>query len=74
MLYIDLSRLVGGKSYIIPCTLFCNKYQVLTFALTNSKVNAFTLINIKYIIKLANFLNAPLEELLKPIPIYRYNK
>ncbi len=26
MLYVDLSRLVGRKSYTIPCTLFRNRY------------------------------------------------
>ena len=73
MLYIDLSRLVGGKSCTILCTLFRNKYQVLTFALADSKVNTFALINTKYITKLADFLNAPLEKLPKPILIHRYN-
>ena len=74
MLYIDLSRLIGGKSCIILCTLFHNRYQVLTFALANSKINAFTLINTKCIAKLADFLNAPMEKLPMPIPIHRYNR
>jgi hypothetical protein len=26
MLYINLKQLIGGKSCIIPCTLFCNRY------------------------------------------------
>jgi hypothetical protein len=26
MLYINLGRLIGGKSCTIPCTLFCNRY------------------------------------------------
>ena len=26
ILYINLGRLIGGKSCTIPCTLFCNKY------------------------------------------------
>ena len=73
MLYIDLSRLVSGRSCTIPCTLFYNGYQVLTSALANSRVNAFALINTKCAVKLANFLNIPLEELPKPILIYRYN-
>ena len=72
MLHVDLSRLVGGRNCTIPCTLFCNRYQVLTFALANSGANTFTLINTKYAIKLANFLNTPLEKLLKPILIYGY--
>ena len=74
MLYINLSQLISRKSYTIPCTLFCNRYQVLTSALANSGANIFTLINTKCAIKLADFLNIPLEELPKPIPIYRYNR
>ena len=74
MLYVNLGRLVGGKSCTIPCTLFYNGYQVLTFALADLKANAFALINTKYAVKLADFLNAPLEELPKPIPIHRYNR
>ena len=45
ILHINLGRLIGGKSYTIPYTLFYNRYQVLTSALANSGVNAFTLIN-----------------------------
>jgi hypothetical protein len=45
ILYINLRQLIGGKSCTIPCTLFCNKYQVLTSTLADSKVNAFTLID-----------------------------
>ena len=45
ILYINLGQLISEKSCIIPCTLFCNKYQVLTSALANSGVNAFTLID-----------------------------
>ena len=73
MSHVDLSRLVGGKSCTIPYTLFRNGYQVLTFALADLGVNAFILINTKCAVKLADFLNIPLEELLTPIPIHRYN-
>ena len=73
MLYINLRQLISKKNCTIPCTLFCNKYQVLTFALANSRVNTFTLIDTQYAIKLANFLNILIEDLPKPISIYRYN-
>ena len=46
ILYINLGRLIGGKSCTIPCTLFCNGYQVLTSTLADSGANAFTLIDI----------------------------
>jgi predicted NUDIX family phosphoesterase len=45
MSYIDLKRLISGKSCTIPCTLFHNKYQVLTSALADFKANTFTLID-----------------------------
>jgi hypothetical protein len=46
ILYINLRRLIGGKSYTIPYTLFRNRYQVLTFTLADSGANTFTLIDI----------------------------
>ena len=73
MLYINLGRLVSRRSCTIPCTLFYNRYQVLTSTLANSRVNTLALINTQYTIKLADFLNAPIEELPKLIPIYRYS-
>jgi len=43
--HINLGRLVSGRSCTIPYTLFCNRYQVLTSTLANSRVNAFALID-----------------------------
>jgi hypothetical protein len=45
ILYINLGRLISEKSCTILYTLFYNGYQVLTFALADSRVNAFTLID-----------------------------
>ena len=73
MSHINLSWQVGGKNCTILCILFCNGYQVLTSALADLGANAFILINTKCAAKLADFLNASLEELPKPIPIYGYN-
>ena len=73
ILYINLGRLVSKKSCTIPYTLFRNRYQVLTSALANSGANAFALIDTQCAVKLADFLNAPLKELPKPIPIRGYN-
>jgi len=42
---VNLGRLVSGRSCTIPCTLFRNRYQVLTSALADSRVNAFALID-----------------------------
>jgi len=74
MLYINLGWLVSRRSYTIPYTLFRNRYQVLTFTLADSGANAFALIDTQCAIKLADFLNTPLKELPKPIPIRGYNR
>ena len=73
MSHINLGWLVSRRSCTISYTLFYNRYQVLTSTLANSRVNALTLINTQYAIKLADFLNIPIKELPKLIPIYRYN-
>ena len=74
MLEVDLSQLLGGKSFTMPCTLFHNGYRVTTTALTNSRANAFTLLNTKCAKKISKFLNTPIEILEKPIPVKGYNK
>ena len=45
ILYVNLGRLLSKKNCTIPCTLFRNRYQVLTSALADSGANAFTLID-----------------------------
>ena len=44
---VNLSQLLGRKSFTIPCTLSCNRCKVNTTALANSRANAFALINTK---------------------------
>jgi hypothetical protein len=55
------------------CTLFRNGYGVTTTALADSRANAFALLNIKYIKKIAEFLNTPIKTLEKPILVKGYN-
>src|SRR6266705_6160824 len=57
ILYINLSWLVSKRNCTIPYTLFRNRYQILTSTLADLKINAFTLINTKCIIKLTDLLN-----------------
>jgi hypothetical protein len=45
ILDVNLGQLVSRRSCTIPCTLFRNRYQVLTSTLANSRVNAFALID-----------------------------
>ena len=74
MLEVDLSRLLGGKSFTILCTLFRNGCRVNTTTLANSRANAFALLDTKGARKISKFLNTPLEILERPIPIKGYNR
>src|SRR5213078_2182170 len=58
---VDLSWLMGGKSFTIHCTLLCNGYGVNTTALADTGANAFALLDAKCAMKLSEFLNSPLE-------------
>ena len=70
---VDLSRLLGGKSFTILCTLSRNRCRVNTTTLTNLRANAFALLNTKCAKKLFEFLNTPLETLEKLILVKGYN-
>jgi hypothetical protein len=70
---VDLSRLLGGKSFTIPYTLSRNGCGIKTTALANSRANAFALLDTKCAKKISEFLSTPLEMLEKLIPIKGYN-
>jgi hypothetical protein len=74
MLKVDLSQLLGRKSFTVLYTLFRNRYRVTTTALADSKANAFTLLNTKCAKKIFKFLNTLIEMLEKPILVKGYNK
>ena len=71
---VDLSQLLGRKSFTILYTLFRNRYRVTTTALADSKANAFALFNTKCTKKISKFLNTPIETLEKPILVKGYNR
>jgi len=70
---VDLSRLLGGKSFTVPCTLSRNGCGVNTTALADTGANAFALLDAKCAKKISEFLNTPLETLEKPVPVKGYN-
>jgi hypothetical protein len=74
MLEVNLSQLLGGKSFTMLCTLFRNRYRVTTTALANSRANAFALLNTKCAKKITKFLNTPIETLEKLILIKGYDR
>ena len=74
MLEVDLSWLLGRKSFIVLYNLFYNRCRVNTTALANSKANAFALLNTKCTKKLSKFLDVCLKTLKRPILVKGYNK
>ena len=70
---VDLSRLMGGKSFTIPCTLSRNGCGVNTTALADSGANAFALLDTKCAKKVSEFLNTSLEMLENPVPVKGYD-
>ncbi len=73
MLEVDLSRLLGRKSFTILCTLSRNRYRVNTTALANSRANAYALLDTKCARKIAKFLHILVKTLERPIPVKGYN-
>jgi hypothetical protein len=71
---VDLSWLIGKKSFIVPYTLLQNKCRVTTTALANTKANAFALFDTKYAKKISEFLNTLLETLERLVLVKGYNK
>jgi hypothetical protein len=71
---VDLSWLIGGKSFTILYTLSWNRCRVTTTALANTRVNAFALLDTKCAKKVFEFLNMLLETLERPILIKGYNR
>ncbi len=73
MLEVDLSRLLGRKSFTILYTLSCNRYRVNTIILANFKVNAYGFLNTKCAKKIVKFLHILVKTLERPIFIKGYN-
>jgi hypothetical protein len=70
---VDLSRLLGGKSFTVQCTLSRNGCGVNTTALADSGANAFALLDTRCAKKISEFLNTLVETLEKPVPVKGYN-
>jgi len=66
---VDLGQLVGGKSCFIPCTIFRNGFQVFSFALADTRANAFALVDTKCACKLSEYLATPFKKLPRPIQV-----
>lgn len=71
---VDLSQLLGRKSFTVQCTLSRNRCGVNTTALANSGANAFALLNTRCAKKISEFLNTLAETLEKPVLVKGYNR
>ena len=70
---IDLSRLIGGKAFTIPCTLSRNGYGVDTFALPDSGANGFSFVDTQCALDIAKFLNIKAHKMIRPISVNGYD-
>ena len=70
---VDLGRLMGGKSFMVPCTVSRNGNGVNATALADTGANAFVLVDTRCAARIAEFLNIPSEVLPKPIPVRGYD-
>jgi hypothetical protein len=71
---VDLSWLIGGKSFTVLCTLSWNGCRVTTTALANTRANTFALLDTKCVRKVSEFLNTLLETLERLVSIKGYNR
>jgi hypothetical protein len=46
---INLTRLIGGNTFIIPYIISINKLGIKSSSLINTRANSYTFINIKLI-------------------------
>ena len=54
---IDLSQLISGKHFTVPCTISHNGYRIDLHALANTRANGFAFIDTAYAINTTKFLN-----------------
>jgi len=66
---IDLSQLIGGKHFTIPCTISHNGYGIDLHALADTRANGFAFIDTACAIDTAKFLNITATQLEKPIAV-----
>jgi hypothetical protein len=68
-LAIDLSQLLGGKQFTVPCNLVFNGYGFKTSALADTGANAYILISTKFAQQLSCFFPLPIYTLPTPIAV-----
>ena len=66
---MDLSKLVGGQPFILPCTISKNGIRIKTRLLINTRANRFIFINTKLANLVAQYLEIDFKELPTPYTV-----
>jgi hypothetical protein len=57
---VDLTKLVGGIAFTLPCIISNNRLGIQTQILINTRANSFIFINPELAKKATHFLNIPI--------------
>lgn len=68
-LAIDLSQLLGGRQFTVPCNLVFNGYGFKTTALADTGANGYVLISTKFAKRISRFFPLPIHTLPSPIAV-----
>jgi hypothetical protein len=58
---------MGGRHFIVPCTLLKNRYRITLSALIDSRANGFVFMDTAYVNNISIFLNLKPQPLIRPI-------
>jgi hypothetical protein len=58
---------MGGRHFIVPCTLSKNRYGITLSALVDSRANGFAFMDTAYTNNISIFLNLKPQPLIRPI-------
>ena len=70
---IDLSRLMGGRHFTVPCIISRNGYGINTSTLVDTGANGFAFMNSSFAIEATRFLNVKATRLPQPISVRAFN-
>ena len=69
MCQIDLSQLVGGESFTMPCTISKNGLGIKTRTLVDTGANGYIFIDLELAQKASRFLDVPIRTLETPYKV-----
>ena len=69
-----MSQLIGGKHFIVPCTILHNRYRIDLDTLVDTRANGFAFIDTTCAIDTTKFLNIKATRLDRPITIKGFDR